>query len=338
MIRAKSTPEGASVYLDGKVTTATQGTLAGITPGTHNLKIIKEGFVPWEKDVEVFPKLVTDITAVLVSQTPRLEPLTNTGAAYPSVSPSLSKLAYFSENGNTPGVWVIPLTHSGLSLFKATPTVVLKDSKITKYSQGLDILWAPEEKELVVEDANNVHYIVDLTTNTAQSTASPELIENEWLETLKQQRITFTESLDIPEDIKKAATSPDAQWSPDEKKFLYQIQIDDKIEYRIYNMEKPLPVGENVETIVFTTNINDKQPKVSWYADSYHLILVEMAATEDNKGSISLLRIDGTNKTEIYNNTLYSDIAYSAPGGDKIIILTSFKSTNVPDLYTIGIR
>ena len=58
----------------------------------------------------------------------------------------------------------------------------------------------------------------------------------------------------------------------------------------------------------------------------------------EKRGFIILIRIDGTNKTEIYNNTLLSDQVYSAPGGDKLIILTSFKSGDQTDLYTVSIR
>ena len=59
---------------------------------------------------------------------------------------------------------------------------------------------------------------------------------------------------------------------------------------------------------------------------------------EKNRGTISIIRIDGTNKTEIYNNTMYSDNVYSGPGGDKLIMLTTFKSTGATNLYTLGIR
>ena len=87
-----------------------------------------------------------------------------------------------------------------------------------------------------------------------------------------------------------------------------------------------------------TTDIDSPQPKISWYTDSLHLILVEGDVEKEKKGIISLIRIDGSNKAEIYNNTLYSDRAFSTPGGDKIIILTSFKSGDQTDLYTVSIR
>lgn len=66
MISAKSNPQGANVYLDGKLITATNNSLSGIEPGRHKLRIIKNGYMDWEKEIEVFPELVTDITAVLI--------------------------------------------------------------------------------------------------------------------------------------------------------------------------------------------------------------------------------------------------------------------------------
>ena len=103
-------------------------------------------------------------------------------------------------------------------------------------------------------------------------------------------------------------------------------------------MEKPLPVGEKVETVVFTIDTKNPKPKVSWYADSFHLILIENYSDQEYKGTIGLIRIDGTNKTVVYNNSMYSDMVFSAPGGDKIIVLTSLKSGEQTDLYTVGIR
>jgi hypothetical protein len=87
-----------------------------------------------------------------------------------------------------------------------------------------------------------------------------------------------------------------------------------------------------------TLDANSPQPKINWYTDSFHLILVEGNVEEEKKGVVSLIRIDGSNKSEIYNNTLYSDKAFSTPGGDKVIILTSFKSGDQTDLYTVSIR
>lgn len=338
MVNAKSSPESANVYLDGKLTTATNDAIAGVTPGKHTLKISKKGFVDWSKEIEVFPELVTDITAVLISQSPRLEPLTNTGARNPVISGSLSKLAYFSEDINDPGIYIIPLGGVNISLFRSNPNLAIKDTKVTKYSQGKVMEWSPDELNLLVEGTNSVYYLVDLEKNTAQTTDSPEKVRQTWKQILTNKRKAMMEKLEVTGDIKTLALSDKAVWAPDDKKFLYLVKLDGKMQYKVYNLEKPLPIGEKGENLVLETDASAAQPKFSWFPDSFHLIMTEGNPEVDKKGVISLIRIDGTNKTEIYSNTLFSDKAYSTHDGDKVIISTSFKSGNQTDLYTIGIR
>ena len=338
MISAKSIPEGASVFLDDELITATNDTISGIEPGMHSLRIVKKGYEEWSKEIEVFEALVTDITAVLVSQSPMFEPLTNTGASNPSISPSLSQLAYFSKDEENPGVWIIPINQGGLNIFRTNPSVILEDTQVNKYSDGKSITWSPDEKELLVETNDSFFYLVDLENNTAQSVTTSQLIITAWKEELKAKREGFVAKLDISEEIRTLALSDEVLWSPDEKKFLFTTYVGDVIQYKVYNMEKPLPVGENIETIVFEKNINEAQPEITWYSDSFHLILTEGNIVEEKIGTISLIRIDGTNKVEIYGQSLHSPKVYSAPSGDKVIILTSFKSDEKTDLYTVSVR
>lgn len=342
MIGAKSIPDGANVYLNGELTTATDDTISNLRPQEkYVLTIRKSGFVEWRKEIEVFPELVTDITAVLVSMTPRLEPLTNTGASHPAMSPSLSKIAFFSSDSEAPGIWVIPLANVGLDLFKSNANNILEDTLYNQFSKGTNIEWSPDEKQLLItvpENELDAYYIVNIEGNAAESTESPELLRKSWLEKEIKIRTEVIKAIDLPSDIKQIALREDSLWSPDNKKFLYKLRKNGMIEYRVYNMEKPIPVGEKTQTLVFSTKVTDNQPKISWYADSYHLILTEGDINGTKKGKISLIRIDGTNKTEIYNNSLHSDKVFSSPGGDKLIISTSFTSDDKTNLYTVGIR
>jgi hypothetical protein len=338
MVSAKSIPEGASVYLDGILTTATNDTISGLKPGFHKLKIVKKGFVEWTKEIEVFEQLVTDITAVLVSQSPRLEPLTNTGADIPTVSHTLTKLAYTTNDDDKPGIWIIPLTVSALNLFRSNSILAIQDSVYNKFSQAKSIEWSPDEKQLLVENVSGLFSLVDIDTKTAVQALDPIAIRAGWALILEKKRVAFVEKLELPNNIRQLALSPKTMWSPDDKKFLYTVQNGDNLEYRVYDMEKPLPIGEKVENLVFTTKVSDVQPKISWYSDSFHFVLVENYSEVNKQGVLSIIRIDGTNKVEVYNNTLYSDTVYSIPGGEKIIFLTTFKSNNQENLYTISIR
>lgn len=340
MIGVKSIPDGASVYLDDKLVTATDDNISGIKPGMHTIKVVKKGFLEWTKEIEVFEQLVTDITAVLVSQSARLEPLTDTGANHPSISPSLTKIAYFSFDTEEPGIWVMPLTGVNLGLFKTNPTAAIEDTKYTTYSNGEEIMWSPNENNLLVKSSEDTYYLVDLTSNSAQTTLKPEEVLDEWKQELKDKRENFINNsvFIVPEEIIELALSDDSVWAPDEKKFLYTKEEGNQIQYWVYNFEVPIPIGEKRESMVFSVDKDQPQPSISWYTDSFHLILVEGNIEEEKTGTVSLIRIDGTNKTEVYNNTLYSNLALSSPGGDKIIVVTSFKSGGQTDLYTVSIR
>ena len=182
--------------------------------------------------------------------------------------------------------------------------------------------------------------LVDLSNGTAQTTFKSKEILDEWEKEKTEKREAFINNsvTIIPDEIKSLALSKEAVWSPDEKKFLYAKQNGNNIEYRVYNFEIPLPIGEKTESVVLTVGANEPQPNISWYTDSFHLVLVEGDIEQEKKGTVSLIRIDGSNKSEIYNNTLYFNKAFSSPGGDKVIILTSFKSGEQTDLYTVSIR
>lgn len=338
MVNAKSIPDSASVYIDGKLVTATNNTISGVEPGKHTLKIVRKGYVDWSKDIEVFPELVTDITAVMVSLSPRLEPLTNTGARNPVISQSLTKLAYFSQDSSDPGIYVIPLSGINVSLFRSSPNLAIKDTRVTKFSLGKSIEWSPDELSLLVLGSNEIYYLLDLQTNTAQTTATPDVLRKTWRTTVMKKREDMMQKLEVAADIKELALSDTAIWSPDDKKFLYKVQTGAQITYKVYNLEKPLPVGEEEENIVIQLPASEPQPSLSWYPDSFHLIITEGDPEKDARGVISLIRIDGTNRTEVYSNTLLSKEVYSSKAGDKLIILTSFKSGNQTDLYTIGIH
>lgn len=338
MIAVKSIPDGAQVYLDGTLSTATNNTVQGITLGKHKLKVTKNGFVTWEKDIDVAEQLVTDITAILVSNTPRLEPLTSTGAHAPAISPTLNKIAYFTKDGDHPGVWVFPLSDNQINIFKSRTDVILEDTVKLKFSDGVKLEFSPDERELLVEMKDGAFYVYELQAKKYQAISSATATRSKWAAEVKTKRNLFLSRFQLPDNLLKIATDNDTLWSPDEKKFLYREKTADGFDYKIYNLEKPIPVGEKSEYTTFSIKTADETPKIYWYSDSYHLILVNGNVEKERKGTIYMIRIDGTNKTEIYNNTLYSDTLFPTPQGDKIIILTSLKSEEQTDLYAVGIR
>lgn len=55
-----STPRGATVLLDGRETgEKTPITLQNVAPGIHHIRLVREGFYPWEKELDVRAEQVT---------------------------------------------------------------------------------------------------------------------------------------------------------------------------------------------------------------------------------------------------------------------------------------
>src|SRR3989338_11390346 len=75
---ASSTPDGASVYIDGKLKGATNINLT-LPPGNYDVEIKKEGFTSWRNKLTIKGELVTRTDDLLFPQNPSLTPLTSLG-------------------------------------------------------------------------------------------------------------------------------------------------------------------------------------------------------------------------------------------------------------------
>src|SRR3972149_4737722 len=102
IINVTSEPDAASVYIDGHLTTATNTTISSLTPKNYTIKIVKEGFIPWEKQVSVKEGLVTEVKVTLFPAIPTIYPLSFTGVANPTLSPDGAKLAFIVPASPTP--------------------------------------------------------------------------------------------------------------------------------------------------------------------------------------------------------------------------------------------
>lgn len=342
MILAKSKPDGAKIFVDEKLVSATNATIAGLKNGQHSLRIEKEGYVPWRKDVEVFEELVLEIEAVLVPLTLELKPLTSTGARSPVLAADRTRIFYLAAKAEPPGVWYLPLSSaaSWLPSFKPTPKLLIADRNEEKlgqrkiaFSAAAKLSAAPDDSELLLEMNPQGFYLLPLgqvagENFTATSSAEPTF--KHWAELEEENRTNLLTKTKGGEVFKAAAPALTATPSPDGKRFLYLVEPEGTIEYHVRDLSEPLAVGDKEDYLTFKAS-KEKPPKVFWYTDSRHLILLE-------DSTISLIRIDGTNKTQIYSGNLYADEVFPTPDGAKLIILTSFNPEAEGNLYAISLR
>jgi len=331
ILLVESTPNEAKVFLDGKLIETTTATVS-LPPQNYQLRIEKEGFSTWQKDVPILPELVTEVSALLIPKSPQLTPLTHTGIGLIAVSPNNHYIAYTMRGEASPGLWILNLSAPPiLGLVQENPRPITKDSEKHTFSLAEGLQWSPKGDALLVT-LNKQGYILLKLGNgeTQQTTSSAQSILTEWDEELQDQKIKWVKSITPPEELEKIALLPTTLWSPDRKKFLYTVASDDYREYRVYNGERPLGTGKQRQY----TSLRVKQDSgvvVSWHATSEHLIVQE-------QGTVSLIEIDGKNKREIYSGQITLPYVAPTPDGKNLVILASFKQNGAPDLYAVGLQ
>jgi len=229
LLAANSFPPGAEVYLNGKLTTATDDTL-NLSPGDYSVSIKKDGYLPWEKQVVLSKELVTQTNASLFRAVASLTPLTLTGATNVSPSPDGQKLAYVVATASAVaknGLYIADLTSSPLSLQRGP-------KQISKMPLQFDlataeIVWSPNSAQILVHAENKnaqYNYLLEadrLNDLDALPDVTPRLaiVLSQW-----EEDIVLRETKQfglLPPQMQRIATTSanNVYFSPNEDRVMY---------------------------------------------------------------------------------------------------------------------
>jgi hypothetical protein len=133
---ANSFPDGAQLLINGNLKTATNSTI-NLDPGTYNVEIKKDGFIPWEKTLQVEAEIVTRATATLFPSVPSLRAITSSGASRPTLSPDGTKIAYHQTDEKGTKLFVLDLNESTFGFINRDPkllsTQVIKQKLLSRF-------------------------------------------------------------------------------------------------------------------------------------------------------------------------------------------------------------
>lgn len=356
-----STPDGAQVFLDGRLTSATDTTITFLTPKKYHLKLVKEGFTPWEKEIEVKADLTSEVEVILFPAIPDLTPITITGAVNPVVSPDGTKLAYSVPTGEKAGLWVIDMAGRPLGIGSG-PSQVVKNTTQLDFSKA-KITWSPDSTQILAQfkedekskiSANYLLATNRLNINLVDSTAILAATITSWQQeiNLKEQTRILRLRKDLPELASQSSTAlskvlreatssatflpnltPDNLfWAEDETKFFLPKSGDIKNLYKagveVFRVRDPNPLKVTPAKFEIPASAN-----ILWYPSSEHLIMAE-------DGKISIIEYEGTNKVTIFTGAFVENFVAPFPNGTKLVILTNFnqEAGTLPNLYTINLR
>jgi len=353
IISAVSYPKGASVYINDKLITATDDTF-NLSPGVYNLKITKNGFNTWQKDITVKPETVYQADIQLFSSVPDLKPITLTGAINPSANVENTKIIYAVASASATkdnGLYLIESNGLPISFLRSNTRQLATNSATINWTE-FKYTFSPNSRQILANNPKTkINYLLSLDTPiTSQKftdvTKNLKEIYTDWE---SQTSLIIANKIDkLPKEIQpliSTASAQHIQYSSKEDKILYLAQADG---YITDNLITP-PPAQSTQTQsrqvksgnYYVYDIKDDtnfligpQKDISqlfWIPNTNNLTYVQ-------EQSLKVIDYDGTNQQTILSSNFDPNCVYPWADGSRMIILTNLSLSSTENLYSLSIK
>lgn len=351
-----SSPDGAQVFINGHLTTATDNTI-NLSPGDYNVKIFKDGYFPWNKKITVKKEVVSKADALLLPNAPKLESITNVGVLSPVLDTTGTKIAYSvaSQSAIKNGIYILDMTLRPILTLQSSSTQIASDTTVA-FSQSI-VKWSPDSKQIIA--SFSLPFTSDYLLSTGSLNINPQdvtetlaTVNTSWEKLKQEKQKALMDSLKKP--LRKIVIGDFnvLQWSDDETKILYTASKSATLPLIInpplIGTDSTPETREIVENAVYVYDIKEDRnykildsltptelnepDEIMFYPDSKHLVFVH-----DKK--IDLMEYDGGNQTTVYAGPFVDHYVFPWPDATKLVILTNLGNPSIsPNLYTISLK
>jgi hypothetical protein len=228
LLAVSSYPRQAQVLINNRLSTTTDDTLY-LKPDTYQIEIIKEGFHPWLKQVDIKEELVSIAAARLFPTILATSPLTFYHVQNVSPSPNGDKIAFVVTNSPFSadnGLYTLSLDNT---LLGSKQSVQVTNQTTYDYTKAI-LLWSPDSSQILATfpnqdsitashllNAKNLNQAKDIQDVTIQL----PLILSQWQDQLTQINKSIYNL--VPDYLQPilTETSHHVYFSPDQQKILY---------------------------------------------------------------------------------------------------------------------
>lgn len=228
LLAVSSYPKQAQVLINNRLSTTTDDTLY-LKPDTYQIEIIKEGFHPWKKQIDIKEELVSIAAARLFPTILATSPLTFYHVQNVNPSPNGDKIAFVVTNSPFKadnGLYTLSLDNT---LLGSKQSVQVTNQSTYDYTKAI-LLWSPDSSQILAtfpnEDSISAsHLLNSKNLNQAKDikdvTIQLPLILSQWQDQLTQiNKSTYNLVPDYLQTI-LTETSQHVYFSPDQQKILY---------------------------------------------------------------------------------------------------------------------
>jgi hypothetical protein len=353
LLSATSRPKSAPVYINDQLVTATDDTI-NLPPGSYSVKIVKDGYLPWQKNVTIKREVVYLTDTNLFRSVPEIKPITLSGSINPSVSEDKTKIVYAvstASDSKDNGLYLLEIADNPLSLSRNPIRLLYPNSPTLDWSKFTFEI-SPNSRQLIASSsASKTAYLLPLDTpittkNLFDVSGQLNLIKKDWQ--TQTEQIISSRLLRLPQQLKSMVATESANhllYSPSDNKILYLANNDGNLDQIL--VTPPLSQSDQPQTrhiqkgnyyvydLKEDTNflIGSSQTVIDpfWLPDSNNLVFVE-------NNTIKGIDADSTNLQTLYAGNFNPQIVLPWTDGNRIITLTSAYTGSPENLYSISIR
>lgn len=355
IISVTSTPKSASVFINDRLITATDDTI-NLPPGSYQIRIIKDGYLPWQKQIQVKNEVVYQTDADLFRSVTDLKPITYSGIVNPTVNNDGTKVIYAVASASATannGLYLYETANNPLPLLKNQPRQLAPNYATVNWAEAT-FTFSPDSKQILANfKTTNITYLLNLDSAISQNqlydvTARLPLIQAEWQTLLAQ--IIQSRLERVPKEIKGLIATDSAQniiWSPttQQDRFLYLASGSGVIKTNIISPPPAQSTQTQSRTLAkdnyyvydlkddtnFLIGKKSDLNNIFWLPNSSNLVFVQ-------NDTIKVIEDDSTNLQTLFGGSFNHQVVLPSIDGSQVITVTSAYSQAPQNLYSITIK